>query len=115
MHTPGPWTMEDRAYVWAVTDGQGQEIVMLGKPQVYQGVPCGSVCSQGRSQDEVAANARLIAAAPDLLEALERARVALTYYREEMDRDNPGKNKTYPFGVDCEEEARAALAKAKGE
>lgn len=52
--------------------------------------------------------------APELLAALRNARIALVFYRSEMADDNPGKNKTYPFGIDCEAEARAAIAKAEG-
>jgi hypothetical protein len=36
----------------------------------------------------------------------------LMFYREEMARDVPGKD--YPYGIECESEARAAVAKAGG-
>ena len=57
--------------------------------------------------------AKLIAAAPELPEALKNARIALTFYQQWMTRKEPGT--TYPFGIDAENAARAALAKAKGE
>jgi len=41
-------------------------------------------------------------------DVLRKARIALTFYREEMARDIPGKD--YPFGCECETAARAVLA-----
>ena len=91
--TPGPWEV----------DGQ------------YIDTPGGLLLDglQTEHKGERAANMALIAAAPELLAALENARIALTFYRAEMDRDNPGKSKSYPFGIDCENAARAAIAKAR--
>lgn len=54
-HTPGPWA----------TDG-GDTVVAMGN-QVVVTAPA----PDGASFDEMKANARLIAAAPDLLEALQ--------------------------------------------
>ena len=57
-HTPGPWVIGNAC-----------------ASQVF--VPCGgalqNVCAPGRTDAERCANARLIAAAPDLLAACERA------------------------------------------
>ena len=66
-------------------------------------------------------DARAIASLPDLLsdnarlrEALEDARVALTFYAAWMKDDergcHEGHSHTYPFGQDAEKSARAALA-----
>jgi len=52
---------------------------------------------------ELATNAALLA-------ALENARIALTFYRERMEREEPGT--TYPFGVDAETAARTAIEEA---
>lgn len=71
--------------------------------------------------EEGKANAALIALAPDLAaevialrELLERARIALTFYGNEMTRDNPGKSKIYPFGITIENDIRAALTDTEG-
>ena len=84
-HTPGPWTFYDD------TASTGRiEIVALGKTvaRIYRSVP-----------EEDLPNARLIAAAPDLLEVLEICAMVLNqvWYRTPADM------------------AYAAIAKATGE
>lgn len=84
-HTPGPWRVESGPYYRAIrVDGE----VIADMRQI------------GRSFNE--SNAQLIAAAPELLEALE------------LLVDNP-----YREGTESDERlrriARAAIAKAKGE
>jgi hypothetical protein len=67
-HTPGPWIIETRLHVHAIKDALGQDLTYQDtEPQP----DAGSVTSRGRSANETLANARLIAAAPDLLAALE--------------------------------------------
>ena len=90
-HTPGPWTIN-------------------GDPDPYIGIVsrtiepniCDMVSSL--SPDEVTANARVIAAAPELLAALQGISAALT------------QNHTFPADVEyCRVTARAALALATQE
>lgn len=91
-HTPGPWTLDDRGYKYIVSkSGDGyitRDICRLD----------GSTMAALAQE----ANARLIAAAPELLEALE------------LLVDNP-----YREGTESDERlrriGRAAIAKAKGE
>ena len=70
-HTPGPWTVKpeevDRAYIRirGTRLGGRFKIANVLTPN-YEG-------SHPREADETRANARLIAAAPDLLEALQAA------------------------------------------
>ena len=61
-YTPGPWEWDKSMGTWVKMDGRvGARIIGIGKyPEV--------------SDSEVHANARLIAAAPDMLEALEEAK-----------------------------------------
>ena len=65
-HTPGPW--------WADFDGEntfdGVEIQQVGRLHY---VPVANVPVDYTDREEREANARLIAAAPDLLEALDEA------------------------------------------
>lgn len=88
-HTPGPWEVEIPGEVdehYAVLDCFGHTASVYGHPE----------------QTSVAlANARLIAAAPDLLDAVEEL---LIYLADWNDPDNET----------CQR-ARAAVAKAKGE
>ena len=59
-HTPGPWTVES----------DGTSVSMGGQVVIVAPAP------DGASQEEMRANARLIAAAPALLAALRELRVA---------------------------------------
>ena len=89
-HTPGPWTyFENDRHVMS----QGYEM-----PSICQ-TPKGKQSKNKHWQ----ANARLIAAAPDLLEALE---LSLNFIQ----------NTESEMGVEltCGVNARAAIAKAKG-
>lgn len=94
-HTPGPWRWEENTAskagcrcVRIVPDGGNCETAYL------QSFP-----SHGRSDDEAMANAHLIAAAPDMLIALE----AEVYWRTDKQR------------LAAAELRHKAIAKAKGE
>lgn len=89
LHTPGPWTVLDHHGVHVLADG-GLTVATVAYQLDFARVP-GSVQIQ---------NARLIAASPDLLEALEEA------VTEES---------AYGNGCSWIEKARAAIAKATGE
>lgn len=91
-HTPGPWQACD---VGDYSDYDGRCRVILGN-DLRIAVVLGD-------HDESAANARLIAAAPDLLEELEDM-VSLVEYLMNDSYDNKETA-----------EARAAIAKAKGD
>lgn len=95
-HTPGPWTTyaDDNTLIGpAVSDGKAMIADAIGPlpahPQSWR-----------RPIAEVQANARLIAAAPELLEALRAVLVKL--------------EGQHPDLMECAE-ARAAIAKATGE
>lgn len=105
-HTPGPWTVlpeeVDRDYIRVRGTRLGERYKVANVPTVTgRGVPA-------READETRANARLIAAAPELLEALE---VLEAYVANNIVTD-------YPTGIDIEgtafQRARAAIAKATG-
>lgn len=89
-HTPGPWKahFEDAYFV------TGPD---LGRVAMMMNLKGAHGLGGRRSGNESAANARLIAAAPDLLEALKDA---------VRDSESPGQ---------WLDEARAAIAKATGE
>ena len=98
-HTPGPWKFE---ILWA-----GFSAIRGRDGQLIFGVAAGDN-SERRPKLEIEANARLIAAAPDLLEAL---RQMLAAFQCDMDSyaDDPD-----AWQHEVWEAARAAIAKAKG-
>jgi hypothetical protein len=63
MHTKGPWKLKNTSADWIRIVGPNGQWVDVGQP----------CTSTGKLTDEVIANARLIAAAPELLSALRRA------------------------------------------
>ena len=93
-HTPGPWTLEEHRAHWT-------SYIVRGGPMQNQIAQCFNWQDKGFdvSSEE---NARLIAAAPDLLEALELALLVI-------EATGPG------VYHDAERQMRKAIAKAKGE
>lgn len=104
-HTPGPWKLVDdgtvRSKAFGKSDMMGDYLgVIVCDLKAGTGSPVWPSVARAHSQPEAEANARLIAAAPDLLEALEEL---------------------YKAGPDCEggplgeayRKARAAIAKAE--
>jgi len=64
VHTPGKWQIEDRNFVYVLDSESGTN-------RFWAGLSAGFIGTGERtSAEEIYANARLIAAAPDLLEAL---------------------------------------------
>ena len=94
--TPGPWAVERNKRTWGWVDVVGPSLGVGGPTQA----------TDLTLADEVKriAEAHLIAAAPDLAEALEKALNFITNTESEMGETLP-----------CGDAARAALAKARGE
>jgi hypothetical protein len=92
-HTPGPWVAELQGNDWKVShEWEGGLAFVAEQP----------IRSQ-RNPEKTEANARLIAAAPDLLEALR--------YVADWGATDPDA----PRDEDVREIARAAIRKAEGE
>ena len=111
-HTPGPWAMlseeTDKPYIRirGTKLGERHKIANVLTP-VYDG-------SLERETEETRANARLIAAAPELLEALQELLAAeRANSLEIVGRDTDG----HPLNAAgaARKKARAAIAKATGE
>ena len=106
-HTPGPWRYDQ------------------SHPQVVEGRDNGGLwvrraLAYGHTESEVDANARLIAAAPDLLAALRDVSRQLEAYKEFAEQwFTDGVPEDWRGRCACAnaelDKARAALAKAKGE
>jgi hypothetical protein len=107
-HTPGPWVQ--------VPQTNGGTLIAhpfeTGKQMSPRGlrVICFTM-DRASSLFEDEANARLIAAAPGLLEALE---YALPYFEACVPNPRNGVNADYSVDVNCVIRARAAIAKATG-
>lgn len=94
--TPGPWSVFNSGEWPGIDDGDGKvTIVRYG----LDGADDGGI--RGRGPRESMANASLIAAAPDLYEALKEA---TAFYEHMEGSDNP-----------VAEKFRAALSKARGQ
>ncbi len=110
-HTPGPWAAhyDNRWGKWSVRSANAAD---LAEAPIYYELAEGiGGHVRGKSfndYSEVEANARLIAAAPDLLDALERLKIEVVLSDVDMDyieqHFRPHLNK-----------AEAAIAKARGE
>ncbi len=108
-HTPGPWSIEtDVSGIYVMTPGQG-----IAK--LYDVTPTQWIKDRLMSIGE--ANARLIAAAPELLEALEETLRALEVHLDD-DTNHCGlkhRDLLCPCNQNEVVRARATIAKAKGE
>ena len=94
-HTPGPWVVGN-------LDKNDQRLV---RGEHFEIATCWHHCV-GSIEKEMEANARLIAAAPELLEALEQ--VLIEYDEVDLADHEP---QSFTSAIN---EARAAIAKAKG-
>src|SRR5690349_20659367 len=105
-HTPGPWAESDwmESFVSITHDGL---VVAEVQPKLWNGTP-------KISRAEVKANARLIAAAPDLLEALK----SVTADADEAIKEAGGCDHSVGICMCPEkrnvERAREAIARAEG-
>ena len=92
-HTPGPWTAQH--WIDDVHEVEGFEILAGGHP-----VPLSTL--ETDDAEEARDNARLIAAAPDLLAALEAIELGCSFPADDVQRA-------------IRDRARAAIAEALGE
>lgn len=90
--TPGPWEVKEEGEKWLWV-GPASWVKRICRVVLYNG-----------TEREDKANAHLIAAAPDLYDALERAEYMLRQYGMRPE-----------FYREVASEARSALAKARGE
>jgi hypothetical protein len=109
-HTPGPWIVRTFKTMVGICHKVGPEEIVKN--------PQGGICLYDdhttlnpQAHEEIAANARLIAAAPELLEAIERCIMHMNIYSYVA----------HPNGVDGARDfnvslglAKAAIAKAEG-
>ena len=108
-HTPGPWLREDRTIYTLMHHGWRKGVEQL-KNRFTVTVQKDFECSQ----EEIEANARLIAAAPELLKALKAIEARITYYAGLAEGDAPNIEQwAYTDQSGDLASARAAIAKAE--
>lgn len=95
---------------WRLSAGDEHTVFDGGSSRIAS-VPCGGL--SGRTFDQAADCARLIAAAPELLAALEAAYAEIYAWRRGINVRNMNKCKVGAIFAD-EPTIRAAIAKAKG-
>lgn len=112
-HTPGPWTVSGAIKLVGDPNADGAWNLycadVLPTSEDFLGTICGIQSAdhvKGISREEAEANARLIAAAPDLLEALQVAELACAELCQGQDEANECWNTLRTV--------RAASAKAEG-
>lgn len=103
--TPGPWCINKYRSIGAGEHGTEPVIAII---EPFYG--------SDRNLGDSSANARLIAAAPALYEALTDAIAGLRYVREHYHDERTASGDLYGIGFDrVEQKAAAALAAARGE
>lgn len=103
-HTKGPWRVEEgTTLVWGACNPDDLTNYGMGYPVAECRITPISSWAKGPDSDEGEANARLIAAAPDLLEVAKRL---ASLEHEDMGRAFPSREDIAA--------ARAAIAKAEG-
>jgi len=101
-HTPGPWKAHFEEAYYVTGPDLGRVAMMMNLKGAYG-------LGGRRSGNESAANCRLIAAAPELLEALKEITAD---YADRFDLDSPSTNPGIKSSI---RQARAAIAKAEGQ
>jgi len=109
------WKLEARDLCWAIADEKGDIAYIPRKPYFHEGEPAGSLCSRGRTEEELAANAHLITAAPKLLKALVATVVALEAHIAEVAQQfNMPPSEVCPCMTTTVAQANKVIAEAKG-
>lgn len=103
-HTAGPWSVNRKVNRFVDAGPNGDGLITI--------CDCDPIDEMTPAQAE--ANARLIATAPELLEALELLFNEVSFYNEKEVFPEPEIIKS-GFAVTSWNKAKAALAKAKGE
>jgi len=115
-HTPGPWFHNGCGRIFARSDLTGSAHLMRSQKGMIS-VADVHMYDNGEAVDNLESNARLIAAAPEMLAALESALAILEPMYFEKNRasetwaDNENANQLM-FKI---QEIKSAIAKAKGE
>lgn len=109
-HTPGPWSLRK---AWSEDEFE-LDVFPINQKCEYPFIP-GSIARVDDSRDEAEANARLIAAAPDLLAALKGFLTAeMRWETAVQTSDQSDIRDATDCLFDAKEVMRAAIAKAEG-
>lgn len=106
-HTPGPWVIR-KGDEWAFDVVTHHGELPDGSPNAW------NIATINGRRDEARENLALIASAPGLLDALEQCKGHLATVLFALRKDNP-RHSWIPEAEKGLSEAKAAIAKAKGE
>lgn len=111
-HTPGPW-IADVALDQMFKESPGLEIFSATKTKIGDNQFIANIGALGQSKEEKKANANLISAAPEMLEALELVVKRLTGdIQADIKFDTPFDSMAFRDLIDS---CKIAIAKARGE
>lgn len=115
-HTPGPWRVDPRSYAEGARGHVVCNVELAFTTLAVRGEPDHLACPSKVALDEIGhANARLVAAAPELLEALrETLRALEAHLTKEAQEAGVSRYRLCPCMGDEVQRARAAIAKAEG-
>lgn len=106
--TPGPWKV--------VAEPNGIEYTLIAKTPGKETERTSkffvALFYGDAGSGDTKANAQLCASAPELLEKLKNAAIALKFYEQWINKLTPKED--YPFGIISEQEARNTIAQAEG-
>lgn len=103
-HTPGPWLIAGATHIYA-SGKNGANVCSISEPRATTEVRYTPLALGSNDREEAYANARLIAAAPDMLKALRKLTTEITSNQTLMDN----------ISLRVFEEAVEAIGKALGE
>ena len=106
-HTPGPWTLSARPTYQSENDKAFWFRDVVNEPRTVR-----IARVSGVGEDRAMANARLIAAAPDLLEACRELWFAIQVIP--VDWNNPEAKELSEKAIDAMDEAEIAMNRAEG-
>lgn len=110
-HTPGPWRWSKCRTLQHLHDDKGSCFAGVSMPQPNNRR---GIWAEKKYSEQLEANACLIAAAPELLEALEKVMLRWSDYLALV--NTPNENPKYvEQAKQYEEQACTAIAKARGE
>ena len=118
-HTPGPWHVNALDYQETGTPPTGRYLQIVGDASVTHAAkyaivsPGGYVCTVDRSSTSAQCDARLIAAAPELLAALEELLAESLSMNADLRRIGKGRPEDGAHPDCAIEQVRAAIARAK--
>ena len=114
-HTPGPWVVEkNTTLIWGACDSDDKSTHGMGFPIAEARLTTPGWAKRSFADCEPEANAHLIAAAPELLEALKKAETLLNHMGDILNGLDAVTAEDAAMAAPIFEAVRAAIIKAEG-